>query len=143
LRIVFSYLGINKHLNLTANFRELIVLLVELEEKKLGEINIIFTNSAKLLEINRKFLNHNYHTDVITFNYSKRNSISGDIYISLEQVGINAGIYKTKLLEEAVRVIIHGILHLIGYDDKNDIDRKTIRQKEDIYLCEFSKWKSI
>jgi rRNA maturation RNase YbeY len=137
LNIVFSYLGINKHLNFASNVRELIVLIIEKEKKRLGEINIIFTSNSIILEINKSYLNHNYFTDVITFNNNKRDKISGDIYISLDQIKLNAKKYRTKYLNELIRVIIHGVLHLIGYEDKSDSQRVIMRKMEDTYLCEF------
>lgn len=137
MNIVFSYLGINKHLNFASNVRELIVLIIEKEKKRLGEINIIFTSNSIILEINKSYLNHNYFTDVITFNNNKRDKISGDIYISLDQIKLNAKKYRTKYLNELIRVIIHGVLHLIGYEDKSDSQRVIMRKMEDTYLCEF------
>ena len=134
MSIVFSYLGISKRFKYIASVRELIVVLIESEDKKLGEISIIFTSKGKILEINKRFLNRNYDTDVITFNNSKRDSISGDIYIGVEQVIINSKRFKSPARDELLRVIIHGVLHLIGYDDKSDIEKMNMRAKEDLYL---------
>ncbi len=104
------------------------------ENRKTGEISIIFTSDDNLLEINKKYLNHDYYTDVITFDYSENDTISGDIFISIDRVKENAQIYNSKFEQELHRVIIHGILHLIGYKDKNETDQKLMRQKEDYYL---------
>jgi len=85
--------------------------------KNTGIISIIFCSNEYLLKINQKYLNHNYYTDVITFSYSKDDIISGDIFISIEQVKENAKDLKVKFNEELLRVIIHGVLHLLGYND--------------------------
>lgn len=101
------------------------------EKKKQGDINIIFTCNEYLLEINNKYLNHNYFTDVITFDYSKSDVISGDVFISIEQVALNAEEYGETFNRELLRVIIHGVLHLLGYDDKTVTQKNRMREKED------------
>ena len=104
------------------------------ENKKMGEIVFIFCNDAYLLEKNIQFLQHNTLTDVITFDYSNKNQISGDIFISTERVRENAKIFNVSFLEELDRVMAHGLLHLLGYKDKQKKDAKIIREKEDFYL---------
>ncbi len=106
----------------------------EEENHKIGEISIIFTSDDNLLEINQKYLNHDYYTDVITFDYSEKDTIAGDIFISIDRVKENAQIYNSNFEQELHRVIIHGILHLVGYKDKTEEDQKLMRQKEDYYL---------
>jgi rRNA maturation RNase YbeY len=101
---------------------------------KTGDINIIFSTDEYLYDLNRIYLNHDYYTDVITFPYNEPNKISGDIFISIERVKENAQTYNTTFLNELNRVIIHGILHLIGYNDKTEEEQKIMRQKEDFYL---------
>lgn len=96
-----------------------------------GEINIIFCTATKLLKINQLHLKHNDHTDIITFDYTVGNIISGDLYISLERVRSNAKELGVPFLEEILRVIIHGVLHLMGYKDKSSATRKEMRAKED------------
>ncbi|MEM8939038.1 MAG: rRNA maturation RNase YbeY [Bacteroidota bacterium] len=98
-------------------------------------LNYIFCSDQYLLNINKKYLNHEYFTDVITFNHSTRNKmIEGDIFISIDRVKENSNTLKTSFQQELYRVIIHGLLHLIGYDDKNDLDKKQMRKKEDACL---------
>jgi probable rRNA maturation factor len=102
-----------------------------------GEINIIFCSDKYLLKINRDYLNHDYYTDIITFNYNTENIISGDLYISLERVMENSSNFNTDLLEEISRVIIHGILHLFGYDDDSEKRKSAIHKLEDEAINRF------
>lgn len=100
-------------------------------EKRVGEINYIFCNDEYLLEINQKYLQHDTYTDIITFDYSENNIISGDIFISIERVKENAGHYSKDFEEELHRVLAHGILHLCGIKDKSEQESKEMREKED------------
>lgn len=105
------------------------------ENKELGNLNFIFCNDSYLNEINIKYLKHDTLTDIITFDLSENpNQISGDIFISIERVKDNSKIFKSSISSELNRVISHGILHLIGYNDKTTKDALIIRQKEDYYL---------
>lgn len=104
------------------------------ENKKLGDIIFVFCSDDYLLEKNIKFLKHNSLTDVITFDYSKREKISGDILISLDRVRENSKIFKVSFLNELYRVMVHGLLHLLGYNDKNKKDSVLMKYKEDFYL---------
>ena len=103
--------------------------------KKTGEINYIFCSDSKILEMNHAYLQHNYFTDIITFDYSENNRISGDLYISLDTVKSNAEKFGTKYEEELSRVLIHGILHLCGQNDKTPKERAIMTQKEDAALA--------
>ncbi len=94
------------------------------------EISYIFCSDTYILDINREYLNHDYFTDIITFDYCEGNLISGDIFISLDTVRSNAKDYNTSFTEELHRVIIHGILHLIGFKDKTLSEAQLMRQKE-------------
>jgi len=107
---------------------------IENEEKELEEINYIFCNDDYLLEKNQTFLNHDTYTDIITFDYSEMNRISGDIFISVERVNENARKFAVPFNTELRRVMIHGVLHLIGYKDKSGEEKETMREKEDFYL---------
>jgi len=107
---------------------------VATENKKLGEIIIVFCNDTYLLEKNIQFLKHDTLTDVITFDYCEGNQISGDILISIDRVQENSEIYKVLFLSELDRVMVHGLLHLLGYKDKTKQDAKLMRSKEDFYL---------
>lgn len=100
------------------------------EDKKVGEINYIFCDDDYLHKINVEFLNHDDLTDIISFDYTLGNIINGDIYISVERVRENASIFNVSFEEELHRVIIHGILHYIGYKDKSEADKKIMRNKE-------------
>jgi rRNA maturation RNase YbeY len=106
------------------------------EQKILGEINYIFCDDDYLLEKNQTYLNHDTYTDIITFDYSEENSVSGDIFISIERLKENARKFAVPFDTELRRVMIHGVLHLIGYKDKSDKEKKLMREKEDFYLDE-------
>ena len=104
------------------------------EVRKLQNINIIFCSDNYILDVNMKYLQHDYFTDIITFDYCEGNSLSGDLFISIDSVRDNAAFYGTEFADELNRVIVHGILHLIGYDDHTDEEQKIMRSKEDYYL---------
>lgn len=102
-----------------------------------GDVNYIFCSAAKLLEMNRQFLGHDYFTDVITFDYSDRKGsgiVSGDIFIDVETVADNARQYGATRLQEMRRVIVHGLLHLCGQGDKTPRTHVQMQRKEDKYL---------
>lgn len=98
--------------------------------KKTGEIAYIFCSDAKILEVNRNYLQHDYYTDIITFDYTEGNKISGDLFISLDTVAANARQFNSTYTEELHRVIIHGILHLCGIDDKGPGEREKMEAAE-------------
>ena len=98
--------------------------------KETGEISYLFCDDNKILEVNQEYLNHDFYTDIITFDYSEENTISGDIIISLQTVESNSQMYKTDFLEELHRVIIHGILHLSGFKDESEEEEKAMRNAE-------------
>ncbi|MDO8952208.1 MAG: rRNA maturation RNase YbeY [Draconibacterium sp.] len=116
--------------------KKYINLLINSELNKVGEISIILCSDKYLLEINIEYLKHNYYTDIITFNYVEGNIISGDLFISVDRVKENSTEFNTSLIKELYRVIFHGILHLIGYNDKTEEEQKIMRGKEDLYLGE-------
>ncbi|MDF1572207.1 MAG: rRNA maturation RNase YbeY [Bacteroidales bacterium] len=99
--------------------------------KQVGNLNIIFTSNDYLLEINRKYLNHNYFTDVISFDDSDGNVISGDIFVSIDQVKINSMFHNVGFINELCRVMIHGVLHLVGFNDANAAQQQVMRELED------------
>ena len=107
---------------------------VQKEGRKMKDLSFIFCNDIDLLDKNSKYLNNNNFTDILTFDYSENNNISGDIYISTDRVKENAKTYKVTFENELDRVMIHGVLHLLGYKDKNKKDQKAMREKEDFYL---------
>lgn len=106
------------------------------ENRRIGEINIIFCSDPYILDVNVKSLNHHYYTDIITFDYCEGDILSGDLFISVDTVKDNAGFYETDFDTELNRVIVHGLLHLIGYDDHSDEDIAVMRAKENFYLNE-------
>ncbi|BEH00018.1 rRNA maturation RNase YbeY [Bacteroides sedimenti] len=104
-------------------------------EKKIGEIAYIFCSDEKILEVNREYLQHDYYTDIITFDYCEGNIISGDIFISLDTVKSNSEQFNTAYDEELHRTIIHGILHLCGIDDKGEGEREIMEAAENKALA--------
>ncbi len=106
--------------------------------KKVGEVAFIFCSDAHLLQINNEYLQHNYYTDIITFDYSEKNWISGDIFISLDTVKSNAEKYRQTYKNELNRVMIHGILHLCGQKDKTPENRAEMTRKENLALEKFN-----
>lgn len=107
---------------------------IKREQKIPGIINLIFCTDAYLLEINQQYLNHDYYTDIITFQYSDNQEISGDLYISIDRVKENAKEFEVSFKHELNRVMIHGVLHLCGYKDKSAKAKKEMKFKEDFYL---------
>jgi len=102
---------------------------------KLGELSYIFCSDAYLLQINRQYLDHDTYTDIITFDNSEtKGIITSDIFISIERIRENAAKFNQSVVDELHRVLIHGVLHLVGYKDKTPEDNKTMTQKEDEYL---------
>jgi probable rRNA maturation factor len=103
-------------------------------EKITDDLNFIITTDETLLEINKKFLKHDWLTDVITFNYNEKDYIKGEVYLSIDTIRRNAINYKDSLNKELNRVIFHGTLHLCGYDDKDELQKKEMRLMEEKYL---------
>ena len=104
---------------------------VESENKMLGEITYVFCSDEYLLEMNREHLNHDYYTDIITFDYCFENFVSGDLFISIDRVLDNAKEFSLDFKDELDRVCVHGVLHLCGYKDKSEADEVLMRSKED------------
>lgn len=102
----------------------------ESHSRRLGEISVIFCPDPYLLEVNRKYLGHDYYTDIITFDYCEDGLLSGDLFISVDTVRENAAFYGVPFDDELHRVIVHGLLHLIGFDDHTEEDVKTMRHEE-------------
>lgn len=104
------------------------------EIKTLGDVSIIFCSDNYILDVNIRYLNHDYFTDIITFDYCDGNRLSGDLFISVDSVKENSVEFGTDFDEELHRVIVHGLLHLIGYDDHTPEEQIIMRAKEDYYL---------
>jgi len=100
----------------------------------LGELGIVFCSDEYILEVNKQFLQHDYYTDIITFDYREGDVIGGDLLISVDRVRENAGDLQVSFKNELNRVVVHGVLHIIGYKDKEESDERLMREKEDYYL---------
>jgi len=110
--------------------------LIKNELKKTGDISVIFCSDNYLLKMNKDYLDHDYYTDIITFDYVEEDRISGDLFISLDRVKENAEKFETTVIHELYRVVFHGILHLVGYKDKSKEEQKLMKKKENYYLEE-------
>lgn len=110
---------------------------IKLHQKKLGSVSYIFCSNQYILELNQQYLNHNYFTDIITFDYCYDNIVEGDIFISIDTVLDNSHRFKTNFNDELLRVIIHGVLHLVGFSDKTAKQQKQMRVLEDEALSIF------
>lgn len=109
-------------------------LVAESEIKRIGSISVIFCSDNYILDVNQKYLQHDYFTDIITFDYCEGDRLSGDLFISVDSVKENSIEYGTEFEDELNRVIVHGLLHLTGYDDHTDEDISVMRSKENYYL---------
>jgi rRNA maturation RNase YbeY len=104
------------------------------EVRSIGDINIIFCSDNYILDVNLRYLGHDYFTDIITFDYCEGKKLSGDLFISIDSVRENAIEYGAEFDDELHRVMVHGLLHLIGYDDHTPEEERIIHEKEDYYL---------
>ena len=118
--------------------KELVNAIITSEGKVTGEISFIITSDDYLLTVNKEFLNHDYFTDVISFNYSFGDNIAGEIYISEDTVRRNSVEYNVDLDNEMLRVMIHGILHLVGYNDATSEEKQEMRQLENKWMKHYS-----
>ena len=129
--IFFHIESINFSFNKRNLYKKWIKSVLEFHGLIAGSINVIFTSNDYLLRINQEYLNHNFFTDVITFNYNEEKRISGDIFVSIEQVQINSAEYGVVFENEIARVIIHGLLHLCGYNDSSENQKESMKKEED------------
>lgn len=133
--IEFIYEVVEFKLENEITYRKWLREIAENENRIIGIIKFIFVNEEKIIDINTKFLKHNYSTDIITFDNSFLNSVSGEIFICIPSVKRNCFLYsKGMFYNELNRVIVHGILHLIGFNDKSEEEIEIMRKKEDLYL---------
>ena len=109
-------------------------MVVESEIKKMGDLSIIFCSDRYILDVNIKYLQHDYFTDIITFDYCEGDTISGDLFISIDSVRENALYYGASFEDELDRVMVHGVLHLLGYDDHTPEETAVMREKENYYV---------
>jgi len=107
------------------------------ENKTIATLTYIFCSDEYLLDINLTYLGHDYYTDIITFPYKEGDIIESDIYISLDRIKENAAEFKVSFYDELKRVMVHGVLHLMGYNDRSEHEIKIIREKEDYYIRRF------
>ena len=114
--------------------REWLISSLKKESKTCGDLNYIFCSDEFIKQVNIDYLQHDYYTDIITFDYSENNTVAGDIYISIDTVRDNAKRFNKRIPNELARVLIHGVLHLAGYNDKSDAQQKQMTEKEDFYL---------
>ena len=111
-----------------------LIALAQTEQQQISSLNYIFCSDEYLLTINKDYLNHDYYTDIITFDYSAEQVVSGDIYISIDRVADNAKEFHVSFEEELMRVIAHGCLHLLGYKDKTEEEQTLMTKKEEASL---------
>ena len=135
------YFFFNNHkisLNHRQKLKEFILSVFKKEGKQAGTINYIFSSDKVMLDINRRYLKHDFPTDIITFDLSMdKNEINADIYLSPVRIKYNAKDIGVSFKSELHRVILHGVLHLCGYKDKSEKDKQVMREKEDDYLSLF------
>lgn len=112
-------------------FSDWISRIIDREDHRVGDISYVFCDDSYLLDLNKRYLDHDTYTDIITFDYTEGSIISGDIFISVERIRDNAKEYGVEFNEELIRVMAHGILHLLGYKDKSEVDSRLMRKKEE------------
>ena len=133
------YKDVKFRLRKTKEIKNWIVQVIRSEGKEPGDLSFIFVADNYIKKINREFLNHDYYTDVIAFDYGEGNIINGEIYLGIETIKRNTKIFNSNLKDEILRVMIHGVLHLMGYNDKNENEVKKMRRKEDVCLDELKR----
>lgn len=117
-----------------ADVNDWIATIIQNHDQELGEISVIFCSDEYILKVNREYLEHDYFTDIITFDYCEGGLVNGDLFISLDTVFDNSKDFETGYDNELMRVIIHGVLHLIGFKDKSDEDQAEMTKQENISL---------
>ena len=137
--IQFHFADVKPTLKDRNSLRDWIVLIAKKEKHKVGDLSFIFCSDDYLLQMNRDHLQHDYYTDVITFDYTEGNTIAGEIYISVDRIKDNSKTLGIRTSQELHRVMIHGVLHLLGYKDKSPKSKKEMTAKEDWALGIFSK----
>ncbi len=135
MAIFFSTENIDFELADEPKVKKWILAVVGAQGKRVGNLNYLFCDDSYLINVNRTYLNHDTYTDIITFDYVEGNVVSGDILISVERVRENATLFNSSFEQELRRVIIHGVLHLLGQADKTDEDAAEMRRKEESALA--------
>lgn len=134
MAIYFSTENIDFELGDESRVKKWISAVVSAQRKRVGNLSYLFCDDAYLIEINRTYLNHDTYTDIITFDYVEGDIVSGDIMISVERVRENASLFNSSFEQELRRVIIHGVLHLLGQADKSEEEAAAMRRKEESAL---------
>ena len=137
MNIKIFYDNVNFRLKESIKIRKLLEKVIKSENKSTDDLVFIFTNDEKIREINKEFIKHNWFTDVIAFDYCENKNIRGEIYISVDTVKLNARNYKVSLKSEILRVMIHGILHLCGYEDETKRKKLIMKDKEDLWIKKY------
>ena len=137
MNIKIFYDNVNFRLQESIKIRKLLEKVIKSENKSTDDLVFIFTNDEKIREINKEFIKHNWFTDVIAFDYCENKNIRGEIYISVDTVKLNARNYKVSLKSEILRVMIHGILHLCGYEDETKRKKLIMKDKEDLWIKKY------
>jgi len=137
-KVCFFFQNVKVNLANRTRLKKYIESIFKTERKKLKSLNCIFCTDKALLEINRRYLKHNFFTDIITFDLSESKAIRGEIYISMDRVRENANNLGFSIKTELHRVIFHGVLHLCGYNDKTKVEKTKIRAREDHYLKKYN-----
>ena len=133
-KIAFHSENVPFRLKERRHIRDWLTHVITSEKHNPGEISYVFCNDDHLLDMNRSYLEHDYYTDIITFDYVEGNVVSGDLFISIDRVRDNAKTLGHSVREELHRVMVHGLLHLLGYHDKSKEEQVEMRSKEDYYL---------
>lgn len=118
--------------------RNCIADIVTHNNRKCGSISVVFCSDDYILDVNRRYLNHDYYTDIITFDYNEGDIVSGDLVISLDTVRSNSKEFGTSYKQELHRVVFHGVLHLVGFGDRTDAEVQNMRGLEEFWLTKFS-----
>lgn len=137
MAINIYYRDVKFSLGKTKDIKKWIDEVIRAEKREPGDLVFIFTGDSEILKINREFLEHDYYTDVIAFDYSSEGIISGEIYLSIDTIRSNAVVYSRKLKEEILRVMVHGVLHLTGYSDREPGERRKMKEAEERHLQEY------
>ena len=131
MSVSFHSYGVTFDVNNKRKLNSWIVSCVSAHNKSCGDINVIFCDDEYLLSVNKTYINKDYSTDIITFDYSQKDIISGDLFISISRVKENAKKLNIEFISELYRVIVHGVLHLLGHKDKTELEKEKMREKED------------
>lgn len=135
--IEFNCIDVTLPFDCDKSFQNWIEFVVTNEGFSLGDVVYVFSSDDYLLDVNRSYLNHDYYTDIITFDYTEDKCVSGDLFVSYERIIDHATLYNSSVKDEFLRVCVHGVLHLLGYKDKDDSDIKVMRSKELFYMDNF------